>query len=49
MCSYCQNNGFHDKLVNGNCHRCITRMIHDAAITAQIRETFRAMRTAVTC
>ena len=44
MCSYCQNHGFFDKLVNGKCHRCITRMIHDAAVTAEIRENARAFR-----
>lgn len=44
MCPYCQNHGFTDKLVNGNCHRCITRMIHDAAVTAEIRAIFRSVR-----
>lgn len=46
MCTYCQNNGFNDKLVNGNCHRCITRTIHYAAATAKIREIFRSVRAA---
>lgn len=48
MCSYCQNNGFTDKLVKGKCHRCITRMIHYAAFTAEIREIFRSVRAAST-
>ena len=44
MCPRCQNHGYTDKLVNGECHRCNVRLIHDAAVTAQIRAIFRTAR-----
>ena len=37
LCSYHQNQGVFDKLVNGQCHRCNVQAVLNACITANIR------------
>lgn len=42
-CSYCQNHGWNDDLVNGQCHRCNVRTIMSACVTANVRKGAFAM------